>query len=490
MIGYKSFNFKPSLSKLINLRLYSINQYSTNQKVLNYNEDLVINLIKAKQLFPQNIQLNNKINVLISRLKLPKLNKIRIGLIGSKPSLLNSLLIDPFESDLNWYHNHLIKRSSNENNVIKYSSKFVDNSDSNIFAIPSPFLLDKNIEFLEINNNETIELNDNVSFYLTFNKTFQNLIQINYPNYLFKDENFPQNQYLNFNEINSNLYDELINSLQKSSENSIIYSKLYPYTNIKQFIENLNNFIEISDLRLSESILLNLNLELNNNQSINQLNLKDIKIKSNLLNYSENLNHQFQQKFKSELSKFDRDYLNLWNLYEINQSFKNFLFNDCKFLQNSIKQYSYIKGQIDDLDSQSSQLNDNQLIQLSEEIVEKDLIELEKFGSNLILKNFLQLQLPIVIISSLGYFIFNYSSYSMIGLGLFGILLGLNNILQKWIKFVQIWLNDKILENFRIGILKNVNSLRELWDLKYNKEKHYIDERIKIIKTLQTFIEK
>ncbi|CCH46003.1 putative membrane protein [Wickerhamomyces ciferrii] len=439
--------------------------------------DKISNLNKAKELFQDIDGVFSKIDLLQN---LNSSKPIRIGLVNPKKSFLNTILSDPFASDQSWY-NQFQERSDSQ--LIKYNDEF-QNLESQL-EIPSPFLQNKNLEFLEILNLEHHNFNDGCHLYLNFNPGLIN--NYKYPTWEIKDST---TDLLYPNELNSNKALEATNLLTKSSLNASEYTKLYNESQFPEFLKTLDKLIEPKQIEktLYQSILKNFQIQLNQKSlTFKELSEKDIKIQTLIKNWDESTHREFQLNFKPYITNFEKKNLDWWKLYYKNDDIETILTNmlNQNFLPNSIQQISYIQGQIDSFNSQTtSDLNDNPLISIKQDIINNELIPIQNQVTRLLGFNFIGLQLPVGLVAISGWFWFGFEPYSMISLGSLGLVLGFNNISKKWLNIITNF-KSQLFEKIRIAIGETNLKLYKNWELKYNFEKGKIEERIKLLKTLQ-----
>ncbi|KAH3682731.1 hypothetical protein WICPIJ_006302 [Wickerhamomyces pijperi] len=457
---------------------------STTSIKLQNTDQTVLNLLSTLTTFPNSNSLHSQVRTLTKRLKTPNVTPIRIGLIGSKTSLLNSLLIDIYEDsqrDKLWY-DALTQRDGGVDNVISYTneeSQIVTDKENGRFIVPSPILKDLNIEFVEVNGGKSEKLTSSCSFFLNFSTSERaTLLTAGFPTYTFKDLQCSDeaNEVLGYTEIDSARYERIIKLLKRSPSNSTIYSKEYPLTNIAQFREILGKAISQADNKLYAAIISNLQTQLSTSSlSLNQLQNQTQHLNKIISSYAEYLNLTFQRQFKPSFHQFQFKTLAWWKLYTslnaIPAKFHNFLDND-KFLNDSIKQYSYIQGQISTssesefIDNQQEIITqDNPLIELKSEILTKDIPALTKRGNDLLYTNFINFQLPLIALSNFGVILLDFSTYSMASVALLGLVIGFNNISRDWAKYTKSW-EIEVLEGFR-GRINNVEKQLknevELW---------------------------
>lgn len=440
-------------------------------------------------------------------------SNIRIGLIGSKSSLLNTILSDPFASNQDWFE-EFKTRENKSSTLTKYSDNFqrIDN----VWGIPSPFLNPnkrKGLEFLEIKD---IDCNDGCHFYLSFEDNLLNDSIRNWSIYSWNDINSIDLKKLNLdeidqinlpkltiNQINSEISEFAIELLRKSPKNSPIYTKLTEPSNILSFIKIIDNLIEKKDLinlNLFNSILNNIETQLiKNSLNLNELNEKNVQILKFINNWNELTHNEFQHKFKPFVNNYERKNLSWWKLYfkadEIKIILKKMF--DTQLLNDSLKNYSYIKGQIDSFSSfptsnQKFEFNkelkslpiENSLTKIKNELIENDASDLQLKAIKLIAINLCSIQFPIVLLSILGNNLYNFSNYSMIGLGSLGLVIGFNRVSKNWVKLIEDWKSD-IFEKIRLSINDENKELINDWEIVYLKEQEKLKEREDIIKSLK-----
>ncbi|CAM9019396.1 unnamed protein product [Wickerhamomyces anomalus] len=446
----------------------------------------IVNLQKVPTHFLNEYGVYEKIDLLIQKLRYPN-TPIRIGLLGSEKTFLNTILADPFASDQSWYES-LLKRS-NGGSLFKYG----ENPEilSNNYTIPSPFLQTHNIEFLEIHN---IEYNDGCHLYINFGSP----IDIKWPTFEFKDVD--SELILEANEINSKKSFEAINLLRESPLNSTIYTNLYNSSHFPKFNQTLLEIIEPSVIitKNFNSIIKILDHQsISNSLTKTDLELKTQKIQSLIKQWDEYTHYEFQKTFIPFINSFESKQLSWWKLYYKNDDVENLLIrmlDESGFFQNSLQKISYIKGQIDSFNANdlknselievSNRLNSNSLTKLHNDLISNELLPIQNYAIKLLLINFIGLQLPVVVISSLGWYLYDFSLYSMFGLGSLGLILGFNNISKKWVNKIESF-KQTLFEKMRISIMETNQQLYSTWDAKYELENIKIKEKLQLIESLK-----
>lgn len=448
-------------------------------------KEKIVNLQRCKNLFKDEHGLFGKIDLLVQQLRRPD-TPIRVGIIGSKKTLLDTVLADPFATDQSWY-DQLLERPKNV--VLKYSNDF--EISEKVYNIPAPVLSTHNLELIELEN--LGQYNDGCHLYLNF----ANSVDPKWPTYELQDEDV---EIPGTNEINSKLAYEAISLLKESPLNSTTYTKLYNASNFPHFNNTLNKLLisESVITKLYKSIVKNLQTQnIHYSMTLEELDFKDLRIKEYISQWSESAHREFQTSFQPFVTKFEAEQLAWWKLYYKNDDIETILINmlNSGFLNDSLKNFSYVKGQIDSfssfsekneekLEKISSKLDQNALTQLKNQIIEEDLIPIQNKVIKLLVLNFVGLQLPVALVSAGGYFLYGFSFYSMFGLGSLGLVLGFNNISKKWLEIITQF-KTNLFEKTRLGILKTNEQLYTHWSAKYDLEKTQILDRLQLIKSLE-----
>lgn len=447
-------------------------------------KEQIVNLQKIPQNFDNQLFVIDKSELLIQKLRHPE-TPIRIGLLGSKRSFLNTILADPFASDQSWY-DALLNRP--DGSLIKYSADYENFADC--FMIPSPILETHNIEFFEIK-----ELNysdDKCHLYINFGEP----IDPKYPTYEFKDnENV---EIPETNEINSKLAYEAVNLLKESPLNSTTYTKLYNTSNFPSFHDSLAKLVEPDFVisKLYSSIVKTLETQnVANSLTLKDIDAKDQAIRKFISQWDENAHFEFQKHFVPYINRFENEQLSWWKLYYKNDDIEAILTNmlNTGFLNDSLKNYSYVRGQIDSFTSYESrkvgsvppELAQNPLTSLKNEVIENDLYPIQNSAIKTLLMNFLGLQFPVVLVSTGGYALYDFSLYSMFGLGLLGVVLGFSNVSKRWIKEFEQF-KTMLFEKTRLAILDTNEHLYSCWETKYESEREQILKRLELIEKLKS----
>jgi len=488
---YSTISIQPTVSHIKHIQNTPIDSKSSTSSVnikshnpIPESKDIkqqIVNLQKVPKLFKDESGLFHKIDLLVQKLKYPN-TPIKIGVLGSKKTFLNTLLADPFASDQSWYDSLLERKNPSS---FKYNG-VTDIQGSN-YNIPSPILEAHNIEFLELNE---LNYKDGCHLYLNFGDP----IEPRWPTYEFQDD---LNEVPSSNELNSEIAFEAVNLLKESPLNSTIYTNLYNSSNFPHFNESLAKIInpEIVIAKLYKSIVKQLQLQnISNSLTLKDLELKDFKIKQYIAQWDESAHREFQTQFQPFVTQYESKNLAWWKLYYKNDDIEGILTHmlNTGFLNNSLKNFSYVKGQIDSFSSFrkdqlsdiSTELDQNALTQLKDQIITNELYPLQQTIIKQILINFVGLQLPVVLISAGGAFFYDFSLYSMGGLGSLGVVLGLNNVSKKWLSLIT-GFKASLFEKTRLAIMETNQQLYKHWDVKYNVERAQILERSDLIKTLE-----
>jgi PKD repeat protein len=461
-------------------------------------------------------------------------SSIRIGLIGAKNSLLNTILADPFASEQSWFEEFKnrgelrpTKSEPQGNRLVKYGEIFQKSKDR--WELPTPFLNTESrngLEFLEIDQFTESTANDGCHLYFSFNDELLNDSIRNWPVYSWRDINSVKLTQLRDNiddvklpkltisEINSEIAEFAIELLRESPKNSTLYTKLTPFTNILDFIHQIDQLIIDKNLiiaKLYQSILKNVENQLQQNSlTLRDLELKDQRIVKYISQWSELTHHEFQHVFKPFVNQYERKQLPWWKLYlkadEVQHIIKKMF--DTQLLNNSVKNYSYVKGQIDSFSSfptknvaltnsekfdfskdLSALPTSNSLSVIKTELIVKSASDLQKQALKLLLINFMGLQLPVVLVSIFGHTLYDFSVQSMAALGSLGLVLGFNNVSRKWVDLIETW-KLEVFEKIRLAINEENQQLVSEWESRYEKEKEGVKAREELIESLRGELKK
>lgn len=456
----------------------------------------MINLERARDLFADKHGLYSKIALLTERLKFPD-TPIRVGLLGAKGSLLNSILADPFASNQSWYEQFQL-RSHEDDVVVKFSHSFEQSG--NVYNVPSPFLSERNLEFVELKHLSPAE--DGCHCYITF----QNGVPLdtqNWPVYQYVD--IPNNDLGNppplaQKEVCSEISQSAVDLLIESPQNATIYTKLYGESHISQFIKLISAISEPYTVisKLYNSVRKNMD-EQNavHSMTVDELSQRDGKIRKFISQWDEESHHELQTSFKAHVNEYEARQLPWWKLYyradDIQAIFAEMLKDG--ILTDSLKNYSYVKGQIDSFTSfqleekphfrsKLEALDHNELTTLKRNVIQTDLLQLQNKAVKIIMTNVLTLQLPFVLLAIPGSIVYDFSTYSMVGLASLGIFMGFNRISREWLREVESFKQD-LFEKTRLAILDVNRSLYEDWAFKYEEEKTLIYKRQQAIEALE-----
>lgn len=431
-------------------------------------------------------------NLLTEYVKNKPNSPVKVGLLGSKPSFLNTIVADPFESNQDWF-NEFVKRERKENLTVKFGSDFKNNKLENEFTLPSTNLSElgkykRNIEFIEINNTEKLE--HNFHFMISFSDNKFSSEYLNWPVYEFNDTD--NLEVLSMNEINSTESFSAIQLLISSPKNSSEYLNLISKSNFSRvdelilkltkddfYIKNLIKYIEKNIVHINKLQSL----------TLNDLNFKNEKILRNINNWNELTHNEFQSVLKPFYTEFEQKNITCWKLYYKLDVIDELLIKmlNKQFLNNSIENYIFMNGLIDSFNLNTKPRNEaifkNEFNTLKNSIIDNDVPIMKKSIKSIFYKNFFGLQIPMLLVASCGYLLFDFSFYSMFGLGALGFVLGIKRISENLDK-VLLDFNDTIFEKIRMEILNTNKKMVETWEVNLLNEKKFIERQNEILKKL------
>lgn len=457
--------------------------------------DPVVNLERARHLFADQHGLHSKIALLTQRLKFPN-TSVRIGLIGAKKSVLNSLLADPFAGDQTWYH-QFQDRSEDADSIVKFSPSFENSGPE--FNLPSPFLRSNNLEFVELRNN--FSGHDGCHCYLSFQDSVPVSIQ-NWPVYQFNDLSTVEDRtpVLSQDEVCSEAAEKGVDLLIESPQNATIYTKLYSTSRFSHFVSSLSQITEPYPVisKLYNSVRRNL-AEQNaaHSMTLDELTQRDTKIRKFIAEWDEESHHEFQTVFKPYVTEYESKQLPWWKLYYRADDVQAIMAEMLKqgILTDSLRNYSYVKGQIDsftsfqvnattDFRSKLDGLEQNEMTTLKRKLIQEDLVILQNKAVKSLMTNLLGVQLPVLLLAIPGAIVYDFSVYSMGGLALLGGAIGFNRISKEWVKAVDHFKQD-LFEKTRLALLEVNRELYNDWSVKYEEERELIYKRQQAIEAIK-----
>lgn len=417
---------------------------------------------------------------------------IRCGLLqGSNgyqrsTTFLGALLADVYASDQSWLNVLLNRRTSSLRGPIKI--QYADNFDLQhneavtTLAVPSSFLKDHKVEFLEVSE-ENAPDEDNCHFYLDLDGKSSPLYQ-EWPTISVRDTSRTSELPLS-NEINSKQALEAILRFirDKSTVNS--YLSDLEQSNFGDFSKRLAAKIDnrkqiYTDLGLA--VLKNLENEDTSLVRSRYLQSKKEEMLKDVETWRRHAHGELQGQVVPLIQKFLKTHLSVGKIY----TYSNTKFN--------LKVKKLIEEPLRDLQMENNLYELRGRLRLSTPLkaplidkryFEKHISSVYEDVNKMINRSFFQLQLPLILCSTLGYVSEQFSLYSMGSLASLGIVLGLQRVLSSWEvagKNVQ----KRIYEDIRAAIEQEYERLILEVEDKYAKEEIAQKHKLDLIRALSS----
>lgn len=489
-------------------------------------------------------RLAQKVNLLLSNLETYKSSgqyPIRIGIKGHDTSkLINVLLADPLSEGQKWYK-EIKLRDTGVNNLFVYGdtarhvSNVPTNRDLSLWRVNTP-LLDKdkrkanfqNLKAVYGSKNETFQLNDlqlleiitpkvgncyvqdiidhdDDEFYEFYDHG--NLGNLHYGDgchmylYLTKqeldlpvDEEFP---YLHVVETSNpdktklsidletaqNGNEALMENLSETNK----YIKCLNHSNVLRLVYTLNvetlgheNMVQL--LKTFNRLISEKYFNLANNQVI--LDQQNNQITQEIDQWAQAANDDLQHLFLPKVTKYQDINLPWWKLIYVCDDIEFLLLNILSDTANTRFSLEYIQGKIDTIGKEDRVLVPNVSIL---DTLKPSIVDIQNKAARLISQYIVGLQIPVAVVSYLGYAIYGFDGYTMVGLFLFASALAVNRALKKWDK-VLLAFNTKVKETIRISINNSRIRLQEHWNTVYGDNKLFMKKNQLLVQELRNNI--
>lgn len=176
---------------------------------------------------------------------------------------------------------------------------------------------------------------------------------------------------------------------------------------------------------------------------------------------SSKMHADLQQNFIPQTTAFFRHKLSWWKLYLKNDNVEYEIkdFFGSHFMNKSIENYNYVKGQVNaklDLGNSPDTFTPvNPLQTLKQDVINtRILLEVQLVVYSCILSAFVYYQLPLTVLSLVGYFWFGIHAQTAIAITTLGWVVGFNHVLKTWCAFTKEWLTT-LFEEVRVVISKD-----------------------------------
>ncbi|CAR30931.1 hypothetical protein ZYGR_0P02350 [Zygosaccharomyces rouxii] len=403
--------------------------------------------------------------------------KIRCGLVlpsnngglqgGS--AFLSALLADVYSPDQTWFHvwrQRYLQYNSPSTVLVKYGNVFdkqsgkLGGADVTTFSVPSPFLQKHDVEFLEVQSTNLLD-DDGCHFYINLQQNVTNTSALyDWPTVNLKlnpnirelplpienqlDPQWALGATCNF--INDKkTVDGYLDAMQRSN-----------FASVKKQLESKLQDVDGIFRDLQASVLENIARRENLHDQHRKLVNDKREISMKIQRWSESAHAELQSSVLPKLQEFVKNQLSIWKVYGYSESklqlkLINMITGPLHNLQ-MVNSLNRLKGelQIDDMDSKN-------LVDTGE--INHRATSLHKDINKIVYQNFLLLQLPLILVATLGVVSGECSSFSMGALASFGIVLGFSRVLAIWqslldsyVKRIRETLSSNI-ENEKVGLI-------------------------------------
>ncbi|QLQ80204.1 hypothetical protein HG537_0D02050 [Torulaspora globosa] len=410
------------------------------------------------------------------------------GISGYQKSstFLGALLADVYALDQSWMNVLLNRRASSVKGPIKiqYGDQFdvQRNETMTTLAVPSSFLKDHKVEFLEVLE-ENAPDEDNCHFYLDLDGRSSTLYQ-RWPTISVNDTSKTSELPLS-NEINSRQALEAILRFihDKGTVNSYLKSlELSNFGNFsKRLAAKIDNRKQIyADLGFA--VLKNLENEDNSLAKGHYLQSEKEEMLKDVERWRRNAHDELQGQVVPLIQKFLRTHLSIGKIY----TYSNTKFN--------LRVKKFIEEPLRDLQMQNNLHELRGRLRLStplktplidKQYFEKQISSVYKDVNKVINQSFFKLQLPLILCSTIGYISEQFSLYSMGSLASLGIVLGLQRVLSNW-ELAGKNVQKRIYEDIRATIEQEYKRLVQEVEDKCGKEETAQKHKLHLIRALSS----
>lgn len=352
----------------------------------------------------------------------------------SLPTFLGALLADVYASDQTWLAvllNRQVTRASSLL-LIKFGEQFDTQQDGNYtrFAVPSPFLKDCNVEFLEITFPDSKQGEDECHFYIDLSDGSTKRLY-RWPTVTVNDTTSSDPLPLS-NQVNSSMAAEGILKFIRDKSSVSSYLQAMDRSNMSSFADRLKHKIHDRKKIFSDLGMATLKNLMDSDESLIENHISESQ-KQEMIRQVEGWRRQAHEELQSEvlplLQKFLKSHLSIWRIYsysedKFNLRLKELVDKPLRDLKMVNLLYS-LRGKLQLEGSINSPLHNAHLFEKEVTLAHRDL-------NKVIYQNFFKLQLPLIVCSTMGYVSEQFSLYSMGALASLGIVLGLQRVISSW----------------------------------------------------------
>lgn len=444
-------------------------------------------------------------------------NMILVGVLYESDKVRQSsrviecLLADPLSANNeNWYR-PLANRSMEQNNLITYTEpdpkEFIlpgaFERTVGKYVVPSPILSPElrrtyreifeplestpnSLAILEINKESDVhKLTDNCQFFIYVTSEFSTLMD-NLPRHVQKKIMLTIIDNTEFSPLSAELTPVTFERSNAVTHHSIKINSQEAYSGIELFLkEDTRAASEYFDSLQNSNIIevgkfLSWNLRTENltswmfhiicteiaRNSLSETRIKqiyeDLKLNS-LVECSRAMHTELQKDFIPQTDRFFNRKLRWWMLYWRNDNveywLKDFFLEN--FMPKGIESYNYVRGQL------TARLQEQKFAVYSDKVgvinplkaFKRDLInerianEIQPIVYSCLAGAFVYYQLPLTVLSVLGYLFVGLQANTAFAIGLLGWVLGFNHVSREWDHFTKKW-RAELYEQVRIVISK------------------------------------
>lgn len=421
---------------------------------------------------------------------------LRCGVILSannvkrQSKFLSSLLADVYSSDQAWFNTMANRYSTSPTSqvFVRFGEQFDMQRERNYtkFVIPSPFLKDHKVEFLEMQTKQS-QGEDGCHLYINLDGN-DSMLARGWPTIVVQDCDNTNSLPLS-NQINLSQAFEAISNFIKDKNTVTSYLQGMEKSNFANFKKKLSarlNDRKVLFSDLESSVLQNILINDKTLAEDKRMQSDKQEMTPAIEQWSQLAHNELQTKVKPLLENFAREQLSIWKIYTYSESklklkLIELVTKPIRCLQMVRSLYT-LRGhlQIDDT-MKSSLLEMNHL--------ENKITSAQTKINKTIYHNFLTLQLPLIVCATLGIVSDQFSAYSMGALASFGVILGFKRVISDWQVTLKKILAD-INESIRRNIESNRDNLIQRCRASFALKESQSERKTKIIKAISENLDK
>lgn len=521
-------NMKRALTKAVACRI-GFRSYSgqAQSSTLSSSSKLYNALQAIKKHYPDRYRLHARID---SYVNLAQNGKVRVGVIPFKchrtevNGVLEAILADPLASDQSWYEafkNRLLAKDV----LVSFSPTFENQilAHNSLIEFPVPFREVPNArstEIMEVNSIEdSKEHLDTCHYHVFLSSNMQEAlttpIESHFPRVLAID--VPASNELLDHEgkkidskvvlISSEAANRGIELLAQSPANVSQYTKLLRQSKIGELEDLIFTTPQEAERKMLDSIISSCETivapstgdELAKTVEKESDSMRKLRTK-----WSREAHEELQLKLTNGLQNWSKKTMAWYKLYfrvdDIYDSLSDVLQRD--YLVDSNAKLEYLFGRIDSFAARHNfpeavQLingNDDaklilhESIQSSrEKILNDKAVKVHNDGLKTLATVIFGMQLPTILVSSLGMYFYNYSLYSMGSIMALGLVLGFKSLQKSWLRTTEQFKTD-VIEEARRAIGECEFSIWKRWESKVLDGQDSISKQIDVLEDLKTEI--